>query len=49
MGSEDSGVSYGAGDFFGEIALIADQATTATITALTVCKLLVLRSCQIIT
>jgi voltage-gated potassium channel len=33
----------GAGDFFGEIALIADRERTATITALTVCKLLVLR------
>jgi voltage-gated potassium channel len=31
-----------AGDFFGEIALIADRARTATITALTTCKLLVL-------
>ncbi len=33
---------FGAGDFFGEIALIADQTRTATIIALTVCKLLVL-------
>jgi len=32
----------GAGDFFGEIALIADRERTATITALTACKLLVL-------
>jgi len=31
-----------AGDFFGEIALIADRERTATITALTACKLLVL-------
>lgn len=31
-----------AGDFFGEIALIADRARTATITALSPCKLLVL-------
>jgi len=31
-----------AGDFFGEIALIADRARTATITALAPCKLLVL-------
>jgi voltage-gated potassium channel len=31
-----------AGEFFGEIALIADRARTATITALTACKLLVL-------
>ena len=31
-----------AGDFFGEIALIADRARTATITAQTPCKLLVL-------
>lgn len=31
-----------AGDFFGEIALIADRARTATITALSGCKLLVL-------
>ncbi len=30
------------GDFFGEIALIADRARTATITALSPCKLLVL-------
>jgi voltage-gated potassium channel len=32
----------GAGDFFGEIALIADRVRTATITALSPCKLLVL-------
>ena len=31
-----------AGDFFGEIALIADRARTATITAASACKLLVL-------
>jgi CRP-like cAMP-binding protein len=31
-----------AGEFFGEIALIADRERTATITALTPCKLLVL-------
>ncbi len=31
-----------AGEFFGEIALIADRARTATITALSPCKLLVL-------
>jgi voltage-gated potassium channel len=31
-----------AGDFFGEIALIADRVRTATITALSPCKLLVL-------
>jgi len=31
-----------AGDFFGEIALIADRTRTATITALAVCRLLVL-------
>ena len=31
-----------AGDFFGEIALIADRPRTATITALSPCKLLVL-------
>jgi len=31
-----------AGDFFGEIALIADRTRTATITALSPCKLLVL-------
>jgi len=33
---------FGAGDFFGEIALITDSERTATITALTACKLLVL-------
>ena len=32
----------GAGDFFGEIALIADRERTATITALAPCKLLLL-------
>jgi voltage-gated potassium channel len=32
-----------AGDFFGEIALIADRARTATVTALSTCKLLVLQ------
>ena len=32
----------GAGDFFGEIALIADRLRTATIDAVTACKLLVL-------
>jgi voltage-gated potassium channel len=32
----------GAGDFFGEIALIAERTRTATITALSACKLLVL-------
>ena len=32
----------GAGDFFGEIALIADRERTASITALAPCKLLVL-------
>ncbi len=31
-----------AGDFFGEIALIAERTRTATITALIPCKLLVL-------
>jgi voltage-gated potassium channel len=31
-----------AGDFFGEIALIAERARTATVTTLSVCKLLVL-------
>ena len=33
----------GAGDFFGEIALIAERERTATITALSTCKLLVLQ------
>ena len=33
----------GAGEFFGEIALIEDRERTATITAVTVCRLLVLR------
>jgi voltage-gated potassium channel len=32
-----------AGDFFGEIALIAERERTATITALSTCKLLVLQ------
>jgi len=32
-----------AGDFFGEIALIADRTRTATVTALSTCKLLVLQ------
>ncbi len=32
----------GAGDFFGEIALVADRARTASITALSTCRLLVL-------
>ena len=34
--------SLEAGDFFGEIALIADRARTATVTTVTTCKLLVL-------
>lgn len=36
------GGRLGAGDFFGEIALIAERTRTASITALTHCKLLVL-------
>jgi voltage-gated potassium channel len=34
--------SLAAGDFFGEIALIAERTRTATITTLSICKLLVL-------
>ena len=43
---QETGAAKGrleAGDFFGEIALVADRARTATITALSPCKLLVLR------